>query len=84
MVRFYELMIWAFLNKFRLEIHMNLWEIFGIVSVQYRAVLRPILMEMILLIGRKNYDSARKVRILRKTKRVVGPTSLSGVKGMPT
>ena len=41
-------------------------------------------MEMILLIGRKNYDSARKVRILRKTKRVVGPTSLSGVKGMPT
>ena len=63
---------------------MNLWEIFGIVSVQYRAVLRSILMEMILLIGRKNYDSARKVRILRKTKRVVGPTSLYGVKGMPT
>ena len=63
---------------------MNLWEIFGIVSVQYRAVLRPILMEMILLIGGKNYDSASKVRILRKTKRVVGPTSLSGVKGMPT
>ena len=24
MVRFYERMIWAFLNKFRLEIHMNL------------------------------------------------------------
>ena len=42
-------------------------------------------MEMILLIGGgKNYDSARKVKILRKTTRVVGPTSLSGVKGMPT
>ena len=63
---------------------MNLWEIFGIFSVQYRAVLRPIFMVMILLIGGKNYDSARKVRVLRKAKRVVGPTSLSGVKGMPT
>ena len=63
---------------------MNLWEIFEISSVQYRAVLRPIFMEMILLIGGKNYDSARKVRVLRKTKRVVGPSSLSGVKGMPT
>ena len=63
---------------------MYLWEIFGIVSVQYRVVLRPIFMEMILLIGGKNFDSARKVRILRKTKRVVGPTSLSGVNGMPT
>ena len=63
---------------------MNLREIFGIVSVQYRAVLRPIFMEMVLLIGGNNYDSARKVRVLRKTKRVVGPASLSGVKGMPT
>ena len=52
--------------------------------MQYRAVLRPIFMQMILLIGGKNYDSARKVRVLRKTKRVVGPTSLYGVKGMPT
>ena len=52
--------------------------------MQYRAVFRPIIMEMILLIGGKNYDSARKVKILRKTTRVVGPTSLSGVKGMPT
>ena len=51
MVRFYELKISAFLDKFRLDVHMNLWEIFGIVSVQYRAVLRPIIMEMILLIG---------------------------------
>ena len=84
MVRFYELTIWAFLDKFRLDVHMNLWEIFEIFSVQYRAVLRPIFMVMILLIGGKNYDSARKVRVLRKTTRVVGPTSLSGVKGMPT
>ena len=41
-------------------------------------------MELILLIGGRNCDSARKVMILRKSKRVVDPTSLSGVKGMPT
>ena len=41
-------------------------------------------MEITLLVGGRNSDSASKVRILRKTKRVVGPTSLSGVKGMPT
>ena len=57
---------------------------FGIVSVQFRAVLRPIFMEITLQVGGRNSDSARKVRILRKTTRVVGPTSLYGVKGMPT
>ena len=40
-------------------------------------------MEITLLVGGRNSDSASKVRILRKTKRVVGP-SLYGVKGMPT
>ena len=63
---------------------MNLSEIFGVVSVQYRAVLGPIFMEITLLVGGRNSDSARKVRILRKTTRLVGPTSLYGVKGMPT
>ena len=60
MVRFYELTIWAFLDKFRLDVHMNLWEIFGIVSVQYRAVLRPIIMEMILLIGGEKLRFSKK------------------------
>ena len=40
-------------------------------------------MEITLLVGGRNCDSARRVRILRKNKRVEGPTSLSGVKGMP-
>ena len=30
---------------------MNLWEIFGIVSVQYRAVLRATFIEITLLVG---------------------------------
>ena len=63
---------------------MNLYEVFGIVYAQYRAVLRPIFMEITLLVGGRYSDSASKVRILRKTKRVVGPKSLYGVKGMPT
>lgn len=64
---------------------MNLWEIFENVSVQYRAVFRPIFMEITLIADRgRNCDSARRVRILRKSKRVVGPTILSRVGGMPT
>ena len=39
---------------------MNLSEIFGVVSVQYRAVLGPIFMEITLLVGGRNSDSARK------------------------
>ena len=59
-------------------------EYLRVVSVQSRALLISIFMEIILLIGGKNCVSARKVSILRKTKRVVAPSSLSGVKGIPT
>ena len=60
---------------------MNLCELF---LCSLAGLLIAIFMELILLIGGKNCDSARKVRMLRKANRVVGSTSLSGVKGMPT